>query len=156
MGTIIRKGDERDFSALMGLIKELATFEKAPHEVTNTIDQMRKEQNLFGSIVAEKDGVIIGAAIYFFSYYTWVGKSLYLDDIYVKPEHRGNKVGSKLLRKVFELAKKENCKRLRGQVLDWNTNAIEFYKRRGAAISGEWLNCDYDKNGINEFLDNNR
>ena len=89
----------------------------------------------------------------FFAYYTWVGKSLYLDDIYVKPDFRGRGVGSMLLRSIFEVAKRENCKRLRWQVLDWNENAISFYKKRGAAISGEWLNCDFDEKGIKQFLE---
>jgi predicted N-acetyltransferase YhbS len=91
----IRKATEADFPAILGLIKELALFEKAPEKVTNTVEQMKEEQGLFRSIVAEtKTGEIVGMALYFFAYYTWVGKSLYLDDLYVKETHRKLKIGT--------------------------------------------------------------
>lgn len=154
MNLTIRKGEEEDFPALFRLIKELADFEKAPGSVTNTIERMKEEQKLFGFFVAEKDSQIVGAAIYFFAYFTWVGKSLYLDDLYVQPDHRGQKIGSQLLKKIFEVAKEENCKRLRWQVLNWNTNAVELYRKLGAHISDEWLNCDFHKEDIDKFLGN--
>ena len=112
---------------------------------------MKREKKSFGFFVAEEDGKILGAAVYFFAYYTWVGKSLYLDDLYVKPEHRRKKVGSMLLEKVFELAKQEDCKRLRLQVLDWNKDAISFYEKHAGAISNEWLNCDFDVDKIGQL-----
>jgi GNAT superfamily N-acetyltransferase len=155
MAVIIRKGEEKDFPAIMELIKELAAFEKAPNSVKNSVEQMKQEKDTFGFFVAEEDGKILGAAIYFFAYYTWVGKSLYLDDLYVKSEFRRKKVGGMLLRKLFELAKEENCKRLRWQVLDWNKDAIAFYKKHNATISDEWLNCDFDEEGITQFLKEN-
>lgn len=155
MAVIIRKGDEKDFPALMGLINELASFEKVPGAVKNSIEQMREEKDAFDFFVAEEDGKILGTAVYYFAYSTWVGKSLYLDDLYVKEGLRGRKIGTMLLGKVFELAKKEKCKRLRWQVLDWNKDAIAFYTKRGAAISKEWLNCDFDQKGIEEFLKKN-
>ena len=144
MKTTIRKATEADFPAILKMIKELATFEKAPEKVTNSVEQMKNEKDLFGCFVAEnEENRIIGFALYFFAYYTWVGKSLYLDDIYIKEEFRGNGIGSVLLKKIFEVAKNENCKRLRWQVLDWNTPAIELYKKIGADIDSEWLNCDF-------------
>ncbi len=153
MVVVVRDGEERDLPALMDMIRELAAFEKKPDAVRNTVGKMEREKGLFGFFVAEESGRIIGSAIYFFAYYTWVGKSLYLDDLYVKPEYRGMKVGSMLLGRVFELARKEGCGRLRWQVLDWNKDAIAFYKKRGARISGEWLNCDFDEQGIAAFLE---
>ncbi len=144
MTVVIRKGEERDFPVLLGLIKDLATFERAPEQVRNSLEQMRRERESFGFFVAEEDGKVLGAAVYFFAYYTWVGKSLYLDDLYVRPEHRRKKVGSMLLKRVFELAKQEKCKRLRLLVLDWNKDAISFYRAHGGAISSEWLTCDFD------------
>ena len=152
MNVVIRAGEERDFPVLMELIRGLATFEKSSHLVKNSVDQMRQEKEWFGSFVAEEDGKIIGAAIYFFGYYTWVGKSLYLDDLYVRPEYRRKKVGTMLLKRVFEFAKQENCKRLRWQVLGWNRDAISFYEKHGATIDDEWLNCDFDEDGIERFL----
>jgi len=145
---IIRKGTENDFPAILELIKELAEFEKGLDEVTNSIEKMQKEKKHFQSYVVEVNGEIIGFALYFFAYFTWVGKSLYLDDIYVKEAFRGQKIGTKLLKEIFEVAKKENCSRVRWQVLDWNHPAIEFYKKCGANISKEWLNCDFDRKGI--------
>jgi GNAT superfamily N-acetyltransferase len=148
----IREGGQKDFPALLGLIKELASFENAAGEVRNTVKLMTKEKELFHFFVAEEGGEVVGAALYFFAYYTWVGKSLYLDDLYVKPAFRRMKVGSMLLRRVFEVARKENCQRLRLQVLDWNEGAISFYERYGGSISREWLNCDFDATGIERLL----
>jgi len=147
MPVVIRVGEEKDLPALLGLIKDLATFEGAVDQVRNSLDQMERERESFGFFVAEEDGKILGSAVYFFAYYTWAGKSLYLDDLYVRPEHRRRGVGSMLLERVVELARRENCKRLRLQVLDWNQGAIAFYKKHGGAISGEWLNCDFDLGG---------
>ena len=152
MGITIRKATEKDFPAILSLIKELALFEKAPEKVTNTVEQMNNEKNLFHCFVAVNlENKVIGMALYFFAYYTWVGKSLYLDDLYVKKAYRGNKIGSRLLEHVFDVAKKENCKRVRWQVLNWNTPAIEMYKKCGADLDNEWSNCDFDKERILEF-----
>lgn len=145
MNVTIRNAEPRDYQAILSLIKELAHFERAPERVTNTVEQMNEESSHFQALVAEKDdGEIIGMAVFFFAYFTWVGKSLYLDDIYVKKQYRGNKIGSRLLEKVKEYAKSEKCKRLRWQVLDWNTEAIEFYEKYGATLDGEWINCDME------------
>lgn len=146
MNITIRKTEPKDYSAVLELIKELALFERAPEKVTNTAELMQEENHYFHSIVAEnEDGEIVGMAIYFFAYYTWVGKSLYLDDIVVKEQYRGNKIGTKLLDKVIEFGNENNCKRIRWQVLDWNTNAIEFYRKYGAKLDGEWINCDIER-----------
>jgi len=150
---IIRKGTEKDFPAILELIKELAAFENGLDEVTNSLEKMQKEKKLFQSFVAEVNEEIIGFALYFFAYFTWVDKSLYLDDIYVKEAFRGQTIGSKLLRKIFEVAKKENCSRVRWQVLDWNHPAIKFYEKSGAKISKEWLNCDFVRKSMKKFLE---
>jgi GNAT superfamily N-acetyltransferase len=138
----IRKGTEADFEAVLEMIKELALFEKAPEAVINSVESMREEKKYFDFFVAEMEGEIVGMALYFFAYYTWVGKSLYLDDLYVKPAFRGQNIGKALLEKVIEVAKDEQCKRMRWQVLDWNTPAIEFYKKMNAMLSQEWINCN--------------
>ena len=148
----IRKAVESDYPAILALVKQLATFEKFPDKVTNTAKLMREEKDFFQGILAEnEEKEIIGIAIYFFAYYTWVGKALYLDDIYVKETFRGNKIGTKLLKEIFKVAKKENCKRVRWQVLSWNKPAIDFYEKCGATIDNEWINCDFDENGIRKF-----
>ncbi len=151
MAVTIRKGGKKDLAALMKLVRELAAFEKMPDAVRNSVAQAEKDMGLFGFFVAEENGGIAGYALYFFTYSTWVGKSLYLDDLYVRPEFRGRGIGSMLLRRVCRLAEEENCKRMRWQVLRWNSDAIAFYKRHGALISDEWLNCDFDWESIRQF-----
>jgi GNAT superfamily N-acetyltransferase len=152
MNIKIRTATEEDFSAILLLIKELAAFERAADKVTNTVEQMRTEKNLFRCFVAETEsGEIVAIALYFFAYYTWVGKSLYLEDIYVKEEYRMHKIGSALLKKIFEEAKAEDCKRVRWQVLNWNQTAIKMYEKSGAQIDDEWLNCNFDADGIKSF-----
>jgi GNAT superfamily N-acetyltransferase len=152
MNINIRKATESDFAAILSLIKELALFEKSPDKVTNTVEQMVREKDLFECYVAETEaGEIAGMALWFFAYYTWVGKSLYLDDLYVKESFRKHNIGSALLRKVFEIANAEECKRVRWQVLNWNEPAIQLYSKSGAEIDDEWLNCSFDTEGIKNF-----
>ncbi len=153
MGTIIRKGNNKDLPALLAMIKETAEFSKQPDAVKNSVEQMKHEQDFFCFYIAENNEKIIGAAIYFFAYFSWVGKTLYLDELYVKPDYRGKKVGSKLLKKIFETAQEEQCNWLRWQVLDWNEKAISLYKKIGANISNDHLNCDFNKEEIAKFLD---
>ena len=152
MNITIRQATEQDFPAILLLIKELAAFEKSPDKVTNTVDQMQNEKHLFNSFVAETEsGEIAGMAVYFFAYYTWVGKSLYLEDIYVRESFRRSGTGSALLTRIFEVARTENCKRVRWQVLNWNQAAIQMYRKCGAVIDNEWLNCSFDEEGIKNF-----
>jgi GNAT superfamily N-acetyltransferase len=152
MNINIRRAREEDFPEVLLLIKELAAFEKAPEKVTNSIELMKKEKDLFHCFVAETETrEIVGMALYFFAYYTWVGKSLYLEDIYVKESFRKHKIGTALLRRIFEVAREENCKRVRWQVLNWNQSAIQMYKKSGAEIDDEWLNCNFDTEGIKNF-----
>lgn len=147
-----RPATPADFPAMMGLVQELALFEKAPEQVTNSVERMEREQHLFNAIVVEDaNGTVIGMALYFFAYFTWVGKSLYLDDLYVKPAYRGKGIGSELLRRLFDIAKAEDCQRVRWQVLDWNEPAIQLYKKSGATLDHTWYNCDFDREGILEF-----
>ena len=152
MNIRIRKATKEDFPAILTLIKELADFEKAGEKVTNTVELMLLEKEYFHCFVAETEqSEIIGIALYFFAYYTWVGKSLYLEDIYVKKEYRRQKTGTQLLNRIFEIARQEKCKRVRWQVLDWNRNAIDMYRKSGAEIDGDWLNCTFDYEGIMNF-----
>jgi len=152
MNINIRKATEEDFPEILLLIKELAAFEKASGKVSNTVELMKHEKEYFHCFVAETEtGEIAGMALYFFAYFTWVGKSLYLEDLYVKESFRKHKIGTALLRKIFEVANTRDCKRVRWQVLNWNLNAIQLYKKSGAFIDDEWLNCDFDYNGIKNF-----
>jgi len=148
----IRPASEEDLPAILSLIKELAAYERAPGKVTNSVEQMREEKDLFNCFVAEtSEGDIIGMALWFIAYFTWVGKSLYLEDIYVKEPFRQHRIGSALLRKVFEVARADRCRRVRWQVLEWNEPAIAFYRKCGAELDGEWINCNFDETGIANF-----
>lgn len=139
----IRKFGKQDLPDILEMIKELAYFEKAPEKVLNNVTQMEDEVDYFECFIAEDtNGDVIGMALYYFVYYTWVGKSMYLDDLIVKKKYRGKGVGKALLNKVIEEAKLENCKRLRWQVLDWNQRAIDLYEQIGCDLDGEWINCD--------------
>ena len=148
----IRPAEETDFEAILEIIKALALFEKAPEKVTNSVEQMKAEKDYFKCLVAvNEDGKIIAICLYFFAYYTWVGKSLYLDDLYVLEPYRRHGIAAALLDELFKIARREKCNRVRWQVLDWNENAIRLYEKLGATIDPEWLNCDFDRKGILEF-----
>ena len=148
----IRRADEEDFPAILALINELAEYERAPEAVTNTVEQMRRERDYFRCFVAESaDHGIVGMALYFFAYFTWVGKSLYLEDIIISKQFRKRGIGEALMKRVMREAGEENCKRVRWQVLDWNEPAISFYRKSGAEINNEWLNCTFDEKGIALF-----
>lgn len=152
MNITYRKATENDFEAVLALINELAVFEKAGEKVTNTVEKMKAEQNEFQCFVAENEtNDIVGIALTYIAYSTWVGRFLYLEDLIVREAYRGNKIGGKLINEVFKLAQAENVERVRWQVLDWNINAINFYKKINATIDKEWYNCDFDKNAIENF-----
>jgi GNAT superfamily N-acetyltransferase len=143
MTVTIRKIDERDFLVLISLFKEFALFEKLPEKMTNSVEQMLREKEYLTGFVAVNDAdEILGYATYFFGYYTWIGKSLYMDDLYVRPDFRGAGVGTKLIKEVIAFAKAENCKKLRWQVSEWNQPAIDFYKSLGANVDAVESNCD--------------
>jgi len=152
MNCIIRKATLTDIPAIFEMIQELADFENAPDAVTNTPEKMMSEFDNFHCFIAEtpEDG-IIGMALFYIAYYTWVGKSLYLDDLYVRPAFRGKKIGSMLLTEVIRIASSENCSRVRWQVLDWNKKAIAFYIKSGAKTDNSWLNCDFDEEAIIKY-----
>lgn len=153
MSITIRKAVEEDFQSVLFLIKQLAEFEKAANDVTNSVELMKSEKDYFQCFVAEtEEKEIIGIALYFFAYYTWVGKSLYLEDIFVKQSYRGKNIGSALMEKIIETAKTENCKRIRWQVLKWNTSAIALYKKFGADIDEQWFNCTVNHKSISNFI----
>jgi len=143
MTVTIRKIEERDFPALIALFKEFALFEKLPEKMTNSEEQMLGEKEfLTGFVAVNNADEILGYVTYFFGYYTWIGKSLYMDDLYVRPDFRGAGVGTKLINEVIAFAKAENCKKLRWQVSEWNQPAIDFYKSLGATVDAVESNCD--------------
>ena len=148
MSIIIRDAVRQDVPSMFELIKELALFEKAPEQVTNTIEQMYLdgfgENPIFKTIVSEIDGQIVGMALYYYRYSTWKGKRLYLEDLIVSEKMRGRGLGEKLLNAIIEKAQQTACTGLMWQVLDWNEPAINFYKKFGARFDEGWVNVHID------------
>ena len=143
MTVTIRPIEERDYATLIFLFQEFAHFEKLPEKMTNSVEQMlREKEYLTGFVAVSPEDEILGYATYFFGYYTWIGKSLYMDDLYVRPNLRGAGVRTKLINEVIAFAKAENCKKLRWQVSEWNQPAIDFYKSLGANVDAMESNCD--------------
>ncbi|MFY0643548.1 MAG: GNAT family N-acetyltransferase [Bacteroidia bacterium] len=145
MNLILRKAIMADVPSLMELVKELALFERAPEKVSNTISQMEQDgfgpEKIFDAFVVEHQGEVIATAITYYRYSTWRGKCLYLEDLIVKEKHRGNGAGQLLFDACVKFGKEQNCEYMNWQVLDWNTPAIDFYKRYGTEVDHEWLNC---------------
>lgn len=141
--THIRKAKRGDEFALMGLVQELADFEKAPDEVINTPEQLAIDlfdDKVCDCFVYEVDGVIRGLALYYVSYSTWRGRCLYLEDLYIQPQFRRSGIGKKLFEILIDEAKSMGARRMDWQVLDWNEPALKFYKNIGATLDPEWVN----------------
>lgn len=147
MEVVIRPADELDFPAIFSLIKEFSIFQGTPEKVSITVEQMLGNKDLFHCLVAETtDKRIIGFASFFFAYYSWSGRALYLDDLYVKEAFRKQAIGKMLFEAVLAYAKENNCNKMRWLVSKWNTNAIGFYKSIGAKIDETDLPCDLTLN----------
>lgn len=140
----IRKATKEDLPQVLNLVKELALYEKAPEEVTISLDDLEKdgfgEHPLYWIILAENEQGILGMSFYYIRYSTWKGKCLYLEDIVVKEEFRGKKIGKVLFEETIKAAKEMDAKLMNWQVLDWNEPAINFYKKFDAELDGEWIN----------------
>ena len=142
---VIRKATATDVPDVLALVKELAAYEREPDAVIATeADFLRDgfgETPAFHVLVAEDaGGAVIGFALYFFSYSTWVGRRcLYLEDLFVQPERRGKGAGIALMKALAKEAVAKECRRFVWQVLDWNAPAIAFYERLGASVRREWL-----------------
>src|SRR5688572_18511643 len=152
----IRIGTKQDLPRVLDLVKELALYERAPHEVTNTVERMEKDgfgpNPIYGLFVAENERGIVGISIYYWRYSTWKGKRLYLEDIIVTEKERGSGIGKLLFDRTMQHALDENCNGMMWQVLDWNEPAINFYKKYGASMVQEWINCSLERSQIEEIL----
>jgi ribosomal protein S18 acetylase RimI-like enzyme len=145
----IRKAEKKDCPQLLELIKELAVYEKAPDEVTVTLEHF--EESGFGTkpvwwalvAVTNKEGEekILGFAMYYIRYSTWKGQRMYLEDLIVTQEARGQGIGMLLFDALIKEAKEKNFNGIVWQVLEWNEPAINFYKKYNAGFDGEWINC---------------
>jgi ribosomal protein S18 acetylase RimI-like enzyme len=143
MEIIIRSANETDYPAILALIKEMADFENMSNKMVNNLDLLIAEKEYFNCFVAEtSENKIVGYVTYFFTYHTFIGKSLYMDDLYVVKSFRGSGVGTKLINEVIKFAKETKCHKLRWQVSNWNTQAKKFYESIGAHTDAIEQNCD--------------
>ncbi len=145
----IRRAVKEDGHAIMELIKELALYEKAPDEVTIKYDHFIEsgfgENPVWWAFVAETtEKKVVGFALYYIRFSTWKGQRLYLEDIVVNEQYRGQSVGSLLLDRLIVEAKEKKFTGMMWQVLDWNEPAINFYKKYNAKMDGAWINCGLD------------
>lgn len=154
----IRKGNPEDMAAVLELIQELADFEKEPDAVVITVEDLVRDGfgpiPLFNVFVAEVDLKVVGIALYYYRYSTWKGKTIHLEDLVIKEKMRGTGLGYALYSEVIKQGKKDKVRRVEWNVLDWNTPAIEFYKKSGAIVLDEWRVAQMDEAAINHFVDN--
>ena len=145
MAITIRKATKADVGQILAFIQALAEYEREPNAVSATEADLLEhgfgENPYYSCEIAELDGVPAGFALYFYDYSTWLGRpGLYLEDLFVLPQHRGAGVGKALLQRLAAIALEKGCARMKWEVLDWNTPAIDFYHAMGAEIQKEWLN----------------
>jgi GNAT superfamily N-acetyltransferase len=156
---VIRKAEPRDVPQILQLIRELAEYEKAPGQAVATEADLLVDG--FGPLpryvclMAEWGGATAGFALYFHNYSTWQGRwGLYLEDLFVRPQHRGHGVGKALLVELARIAVREGCGRFQWQVLDWNTKAVEFYEKLGARPLNEWMTMRIDGDALERLARN--
>ena len=146
MTFVIRAANPDDASAIHGFIYELAVYEKEPDAVEATPEsireQMESDRPPFECVIGQVDGTPVGMALFFQSYSTWKGvPGIYLEDLYVQPDHRGAGYGGALLAELARLAVERGFARVDWQVLDWNTPSIEFYESVDSEIKRDWIPC---------------
>ena len=140
----IRKAVKEDCSAIIELVKELAIYEKAPNEVTVSLEHFIESgfgaNPVWWAFVAIIDETIVGFALYYIRFSTWKGQRMYLEDLLVTEQHRAKGIGKLLFNALIVEAKEKNFNAICWQVLDWNEPAINFYKKYNTTFDGEWLN----------------
>ncbi len=153
MEITIRRAVKEDCPRLLELVTELAIYEKAPNDVTVTLEHFKEsgfgEKPVWWAFVASSPSpqgegwgeAIHGFALYYIRYSTWKGQAMYLEDIIVTESMRGNKIGKLLFDRLIEEAKEKKFNRIIWQVLEWNEPAINFYKKYNAEFDADWLNC---------------
>jgi len=157
MGFFIREGEEKDMPAVLKLIQELADFEKEPEAVEVTVEDLKNDGfgtiPLFKTFVAELDNEIVGMALFYPRYSTWKGVTIHLEDLIVSESKRNLKIGKALYSKVIEYGFKKGVKRIEWVVLDWNTPAVEFYKKTGANVMTDWNTVQMDEVAIKNYME---
>ena len=157
MSFFIREGEKKDMPAVLKLIQELADFEKEPEAVEVTVEDLKNDgfgsNPLFKTFVAELDNEIVGMALFYPRYSTWKGVTIHLEDPIVSESKRNLKIGKALYSKVIEYGFKKGVKRIEWVVLDWNTPAIDFYKKTGANVMTDWNTVQMDEIAIKNYME---
>lgn len=152
----IRLATKSDMSSVLDHINALAIYEKEPDAVLVTVEELQEngfgENPLFTCFVAEHENNIIGIALCYLRFSTWKGKTLHLEDLIVSESYRGSGAGGKLLDEVIKRGHSLKVRRICWEVLDWNTNAIAFYEKKGAAILKEWYLAQMDEKAISNYI----
>ncbi len=148
MSITIRRIVKEDCARLLELVHELAVYEKAPDEVTVTLDHFIEsgfgEKPVWWGFAAEEDGIVLGFVLYYIRYSTWKGQRMYLEDFLVTEKARGRGIGKLLFDRLIEEAKEKKFNGIVWQVLEWNESAINFYKKYNASFDAEWINCSVE------------
>jgi GNAT superfamily N-acetyltransferase len=141
----VRKAKETDASAILGLIRELAVYEKQPDAVViaekDIIDAAFGDHPLTYIFVAEVNSNVVGIALFYYGFSTWKGRSLHLEDLIVNENFRGHGIGKALMMRVVQVAQKEKLNRMDWEVLDWNEPAMKFYESLGTSFYSDWNLC---------------
>lgn len=149
----LRRAVREDCPTLLAMVRELAEFERAPHEVTVTLEHFTESgfgpQPVWWAFVAEENGTIQGFALYYIRFSTWKGQRLYLEDIYIRPEKRGQGIGTQLFDALVQEMRERHLHGMVWQALEWNTAALNFYRKYNARFDTEWVNCSIEGNKRN-------
>ncbi|MDP3468158.1 MAG: GNAT family N-acetyltransferase [Daejeonella sp.] len=155
MSITIRTAVKADCSRLLELIHELAVYEKAPNEVTVSLEEFENAgfgpNPVWKAFVAEVDGIIQGFGLYYVRYSTWKGSRMYLEDLLVTEKMRGKGMGKMILDRLIEEAKEKGFNGISWQVLDWNDPAIHFYKKYNTEFDSGWINVSLSKDQIEKL-----
>ena len=158
MNALIRKAEKKDSLAILNLIKELALFEKEPESVKLKLSDIENDgfgtKPLFECIVAEINKRIIGMAIYYPRYSTWKGPTIHLEDLIVSEQYKGKGIGTQLYSNFIKMALNSGVKRVEWNVLDWNSPAINFYKKSGAKVLDDWRSVQMHRSEMKKYLEN--
>ncbi|MBT0612144.1 GNAT family N-acetyltransferase [Campylobacter hyointestinalis] len=153
----IREAKKEDLDSIINLIKELAKYENMEYQITFTKDDYEKslfEKQYAKALVCEYKNNIIGYAIYFYSFSTFLGKGgIYLEDLYIQKEFRNKGIGKKILKTLAQICINENLGRLEWACLDWNEPSLAFYKKIGAKTLDEWISLRVDGQNLIKLAD---
>ena len=143
MNVTIRKAERKDLPEIFALVCELAEYERLRHEVYATLDSYYEDydEGWFKALVAERNGQVIGTTIYYKTFSTWKGKMIYLEDFVVTESERRNGVGKLLFEAFLDESKRLGAKMVRWQVIDWNTPALNFYKKYPSVFTEQWIDA---------------